>query len=533
MITLKNTLLLICCLLGAVACGGSKQNKQVEHSTNLTIDLSEPDQSKTLVQDFPITLYVEYPTGVDSLEGITSINMYGPLLHVHQSNGVIGYIDTASDSLSYKRQDYSDLALQEATDLEVQEQAYWFVSGANTVSQTGLPNGEVSTWQLKTHYKLTELAVNDQEPSKLWLFNRADHQLIHFDTATEAELVYDLKGEYEPQGLAWSGEKLLVLAGNNSDYIVAEYDTAGTSLKLTASWKLSGFNGEEFNDVSLAPDGRIIVSSNAVANNIFLVADKSELIGTGLIEHDTELQLVKQVELEQGIAQPSGIWPVKNGGWLLITDQAEVFLLDSSFKIIEKVSLQFSSIECNQGCTEAVVGTSDSFHAITDTGVIGLFVKVGSEYQLKEEVVVAATNEQGDAYEYAGLGHNEATGEFYLVTDQDGAEEEDKLIILDSTYKVINIYPITYGSESNGSIFEYDAQGVVYKDGAIYVLSQRFTKLLKLTMTGEIVSVTDLSETDVKEPSDFAIREGKIYIIGDHENNETVPPISIFEIVQS
>lgn len=49
-------------------------------------------------------------------------------------------------------------------------------------------------------------------------------------------------------------------------------------------------------------------------------------------------------------------------------------------------------------------------------------------------------------------------------------------------------------------------------------------------LVGEILAVYDLSEEDVADPSDFAIRDGEVFILGDHENDEAVPPVSQFTI---
>lgn len=207
-----------------------------------------------------------------------------------------------------------------------------------------------------------------------------------------------------------------------------------------------------------------------------------------------------------------------------------MFALDSNFNVLEHVSIEFDSINCNQGCTEAIVGGTDEFFALTDNGLVGQFNKVSGSYSLSQEFQIDVTDENGERYSYSGMGKDDSSGEYFLIPNQSGEDETDELIILNSDFTLKEKHVITYPSETDGSIFEYDAQGVQYVNGEIYVLSEKFTKVLKINLAGEIIEVYDLSNEDVSDPSDLAIRNGQIYILGDHENDEPVPPISVFEI---
>ena len=73
--------------------------------------------------------------------------------------------------------------------------------------------------------------------------------------------------------------------------------------------------------------------------------------------------------------QPSGIWALADDSWMMNTDQTEMFALDANFNITEKLDIEFDSINCNQGRTEAIVGGENEFYALTDGDLVGHFLK--------------------------------------------------------------------------------------------------------------------------------------------------------------
>lgn len=48
----------------------------------------------------------------------------------------------------------------------------------------------------------------------------------------------------------------------------------------------------------------------------------------------------------------------------------------------------------------------------------------------------------------------------------------------------------------------------------------------------EYYLVPDQNDEDVSDPSDIALKDGQVYVLGDHENDEPVPPLSVFDIVE-
>jgi len=408
---------------------------------------------------------------------------------------------------------YSDII--NAADVEVHESDYWFVSRDSFIYRYNIQSDSLDSWELDTSSIFTEITISDNTPNLVWVFDAEANNLVSFNPDTNSRKRRKIKGNMALQGISLEKDNFLILAQEGSQFAVLHYLLDDENFTHLASWYLEGFGETVFNDIALI---------------LVLVVDKSELSGVGPIEESAELQLVKQINLPEGITQPSGIWSMDDGTWMLITDQAEMYSLSADFQLLEKVAIEFESINCNQGCTEAIVGGKDKFYALTDSGLIGHFAKSNGSYKLETEYQLEEKDADGNPYEYSALAHNPDSGEFYLITDQNDEDVTDELIILDSNFSLIEKHNITYKESVENSIYSYDAQGLVLVGDALLVLSEQFTKVLKLSLEGEILEVYELDEEDVSHPSDIAVRDGQIYIIGDHENEDPVPPVSVFEI---
>lgn len=518
----------------ATACGSdsnSNSDPVTPEPSNPSLTLVLPEEGSALVEDFPLSVYLTYPDGERQVDAITSIDINWPKVDIHQAGKEYGFIDGASNELFYHSKQHNGNDALQAIDLERQEGVLWYVSGDGTLSQFSQTNDEKTEWMVHENAEFTELAIDEEGSESIWLYNQFSHQLINYNSNTqEITITYNLDTDLNINGIAISEDNFLILAANEANSIVMQYKVDELMLNHVSSWALEGFGDAQFTDIGLMPDGRVAVSTSTAEENLFLVMDKSELIGAGPIEDAGELNLVNQITLSDDIAQPSGLWSMHDESWMMITDQAEMFALDINFNVIEHVNIEFDSINCNQGCTEAIVGGTDEFFALTDSGLVGQFNKVSGAYSLTQEFQIDVTDEDGNSYSYSGMGKDISSGEYFLIPDQSGEDETDELIILNSDFTLKEKHVITYPEDTDGSIFEYDAQGVQYVDGEIYVLSEQFTKVLKLNLVGEIIEVYDLSNEDVSDPSDLAIRNGQIYILGDHENDEPVPPVSVFEI---
>ena len=523
---LKMAIASVMCL-NLAACGGSdnKNNIQVPE-----LAFVEPAENAVLVEDFPLSLYVTHQSGASDLSGVTSIDVNWPEFDVYQAGIEVGAIDGGSEELFYQRKEASNKLPLNAADIERVEDVYWYVSADNKVTRYNAADDTTDTFELDAGSRFTEVASSEETGSKIWLYDANKHQLIKFDTQNNRSDKYQLSQQLEVQGLALGEGSLLLLSRVGNEQLVAQYQLWTNAIQHQSSWVLEGFEGIDFNDVLLMPDGRMALSSSDPKHNIVLVTDKSEMNGEGPVADSGELELFQQIALAEEIQQPSGLSRTDAGNWLLLTDQAEVFELDSDFALLNRIPLEFDTITCGQGCTEAIVAVGDGFYVMTDAGIVAEFQLQGDGYRLRQEYVIESPASDGKAYEYSGLAYDDSTGNFFVVTNSDDAEEEDLLLQLNGDFTLLSSHTISYPGEAEGSIFQFDAQGVFYEQGSVYVLSEVFTKVLQLNLEGEIGSVYELDNEDVAEPSDIVLHDGLVYITGDHENDEPVPPISVFEL---
>lgn len=321
----KKSLIALSLSLLVTACSSddddSSNNPITPAPANPSLILVLPDEGAAMVEDFPLALYTTYPDGERQVDTITSIDVNWPMFDIHQAGKEYGFIDGDSDELFYySKQHNSNDALQ-AIDLERQEDLLWFVSGESKLAQFNQASDEHLEWVVSENAELTELAIDEEGSESIWLYNTASHQLINYNSESqEVTVTFDLDGDLNINGLAVSEDNLLILAEMDTTGIVLHYEVDGLELNHVSSWELEGFGEAQFNDIGLMPDGRVAVSTSDAEENIFLVMDKSELVGAGPIEDIGELELVEQIALSESIAQPSGLWSMFDGSWMMITD---------------------------------------------------------------------------------------------------------------------------------------------------------------------------------------------------------------------
>lgn len=334
----KKKLLSLSFTLFLVACNDS--NNKEDTASQSAIELSVPDISSTLVEDFPVATYVDY-SGIDSDVGsIKRLDVNWPSIDVFPHSSEYGYIDGSDDQLTYYLLDNVPEEIDQAYDVERQDDSYWFVDGDNTLKQFEQNVALPTEWQFSVNMRFTSIAIDQEDTANIWLYDSEAHQLVHLNSNIEITKQYSLPSSTNIVGLSISGSNLLMLGQQSNDiYIVVQYEAQGAELTPVTSWQLDGFDSSEFVDVSAIPNGDIVVATSNVENNIFLVADKSAFIGNGPIEDSGELTLVNQESLPSEIKQPSGLWSMDDDRWLVVTDQGELFVLTEDFQLLERVDL--------------------------------------------------------------------------------------------------------------------------------------------------------------------------------------------------
>jgi|GEM_PF-1745055 len=495
---------------------------------SLKLDL--PDNGQTLEEDFPIGKYIGYADNVEPLNSITAVDVNGPALSVLQTGVSLGVVDTTTQSLDYTAAVSVPDAHLQALDFDQSDEAVWVVNGDDQLVQNAPDGTPLNYWIAPFESELTEVAI-DEAQQIVWAYDNKGHALLKFDIETEQWVYIQLFGEVIIKGIAINDEQVILLGEQDTQHALIALEAKNGAFTVVDGWNITGFpQGTEFNDVSFAPDGRALVSTSSPEDNLFLIVDKNRLSGEGPIADEASLALVRTIALPPSIKQPSGIYSPDGNQWLINTDQAEIILLDSDFALTTQTTLAFETVDCNQGCTEGITGSIASALVITDAGVVGKFDADPNGYSLTQEYTLDFRNQEGELFDYAGIGYDALTQQYYLISDSNDADAVDELFVLDSDFKLVSRHAITYPGETDGSINEYDAQGVQFYQGSVYFVSQAFTKFVKMNLSGGIEAVYDIDATDIAEPSDFAINNDLIYMIGDHEDDQPVPPISVYQL---
>ncbi|MDK1313202.1 hypothetical protein [Pseudoalteromonas ardens] len=527
------SLLAVCIALNLSACsdddkikppgGGGEQPApgRVVHDLALTA----PQAGRELVEDFPVSEYLDYAPGAQPLTNLTSLDINGPDLHTFQQGIEVGTIDVSASPRVYQPLALRLTALDDIVATEQYEDELWYVTGTNEIFQRSLTSDETTSWRLETSLTITELGLDSDDNSDIWGYDANAHQVIRFKPEDEQLLLYPLSDNMTIQGVSYLEQQLWILASESGQPVVMQFDVSDEQVTQRNGWHVTGFGQAEMTDLTILSGEQVVITTNAQENNLVLLADRDKLLGDGPIEDTGELVVQNRYSLPDEIKQPSGLWYTQQGGWEIVTDQAEVYSLNADLQIQTRTELAFASIHCGQGCTEAVISKGGEIFVLADSKLIGHFTLSEQGYQLVQEYPLAFHEEGEPPFEFLGLAYDALNDRYFLVSNSDNASQQDWLFTLDSQFNLVSRQPLSYTGETAGSLNEYTAMGLYFAEDALWMVSEQFTKVIKLTLSGEIVAVYDLLPEDMTMPSDLVVKDGKIYLIGDHENGEPVPPL--------
>lgn len=527
-----------------VALQGCKNNDFAYEVGELSLT---PTKEKRYVEGFPIWKFIDYADGQLPIQYATSLDVTFPEVFVLQQGIEYGQISAAEENLPYQAD--NEFAFLNAEDIARGETSYWIVRGDDTLYKKPLSNDSSfyhhNQWQLN-QAKFTEVAV-EADTNIVWLLDSNKNRLYRFNPENEnlwpyyslpaslaitdialldntITLTYQADDEFYMTRFTMGDPRTIEASNSNQLNLVFE----SVELSEDSAWYISGFDGKTLTDASYIPDGRLMVSFDSPTENLYLIVDEDANIGDGPIEVTGDLELINESPLPNAIRQPSGLSPRSDGTWYMVTDQAEVFILSADFsQVIHSGQLNFNTIGCNQGCTEGITTIDDdNFYVITDAGVVAKFSLASQGFTNLEEYSLPLE----DSLSFSGMTLDQTTNHTYLVNDSANAEETDSLFTLDSSSQFNLVESYTISREGVEDIWSYDAQGVYYHEDKIYVVSERFTQLLQINMQGEIEHVYEFSHEDIASPSDLSIQDDKIYIIGDHEDDQPVPPVRVYQL---
>ncbi len=496
----------------------------------IVIPVIVPDgEHRTMAEDFPISLYVDYGDH-DPITQPTSVVVNLPDVEVLQHTLAYGAIDTSASHLPYAPL-AADPDLLAALDFDHDgDGLFWYVDGGRTLFYEDRNTGAKGRRQVWGHVELTEIAT-PAGSDDLWVYDACRGDLLRLNKRFPwCYTRFRFSRPMEISGLAVDDSSVYLVDTALGRQVIYQFEIGRYALDYAASWQVLGFENALITDLALVPDGGFLIATTDPELGLVLIEDKlSE--APSPIENTAELVVVAQQPLPAEIKQPSGLWRNAAGHWFMTTDQAEVFELDGDFQSLERFDVNYQSIQCNQGCTEAVSGRDGDLYVLTDLGYVARYQTSSQGYQYREEFDIAYPDGAGGWLPFSGLTYRAETDTFFLISDG-GAEQADVLLEVDSVFNALSRRTLTYQGDVVGSLFDYDAAGVQLYNGKIYVLSDLYNDLLEISLEGEVLRTFGIDPAVLREPTDLFIHDDLVYVVGDHENDEPTPPLTVFALPQ-
>ncbi|MDO3386762.1 hypothetical protein QWI17_13025 [Gilvimarinus sp. SDUM040013] len=507
---------LIAVFVTLCACGSDSST--TGNATPATIDL--PIETEGVLQeDFPLANYIGFSDETLSIRYPKSVSVDFPSLYVLSESGAVGEVDAAEESLPYTR--FAEY-FPGTVDMVMTDAGTWSVEGNQnlTLNET---NGS-QTWSFAAGDQLTELAINQQG----WVYARNRARLIQFSVSNPAEYTdYELSVSGELAGVAFFEGHLYLMEADNQAVRVHMFDTLDSMNRLY-SWLVPELAGLPVSDLDILPDGRVVVSIDSSDNNLIVLADKQQRDEPPLPATVT-LNEVDRMTLPDVIRQPSGLWRSQEGFWYVLTDQSEVFKLDASFDVLARIEVVYEHTLCNQGCTEAISGTDEAIFVLNDEGYVAQLSMSLPEHPKVAEYQMNIVGQDNEILRFAGMGGDTEQNQFYFV-NHEASDQTSELIIVDDGFIPLSRTPVFSNQEVDLPVSMYDVVGVSYYQGSVYVLSEQYRQVLKLSTSGEIEEVYSVASEAVEEPSDLFIENNMLYLIGDHEDAQETPPLVQFQL---
>lgn len=496
----------------------------------IVIPVNVPDgDHRTMVEDFPIALYVDYGSH-DRIDLPTSVAVNLPSIEVLQHNQVYGAIDTSESHLPYAPLTANPDFLTALDFDHAGDDLYWYVDGGRTLFYEDRASGVKGRRQVWGHVELTEIA-SVAGSDDLWVYDACRGDLLRLNKRFPwCYTRFRFSRPMEISGLVVADGSVYVVDSALGSQVIFQFEIGRYALDYVASWQVLGFEDALITDLATVPDGGFLIATTDPELSLVLIEDK-HAERESPVENTAELVVVAQQTLPAEIKQPSGLWRNDAGHWFMTTDQAEVFELDADLAPVTRFEVDYESVQCNQGCTEAVSARDGDLYVVTDLGYVARYEASSQGYQYREEFDITYSDGAGGWLPFSGLTYRAETDTFFLISDG-GEDQADVLLEVDSLFNELSRRTLTHQGEVVGSLFDYDAAGVQLYNGKIYALSDLYNDLLEISLEGEVLRTFGIDPAVMREPADLFIHDDRVYVVGDHENDEPTPPLTVFALPQ-
>ncbi len=257
----------------------------------------------------------------------------------------------------------------------------------------------------------------------------------------------------------------------------------------------------------------------------FLVMDVVGGIGEEGTDYDArngpltltaQLAPAMEITLPTDMDQPSGIQH-RGDRVYISTDQAELFVLDGQFDAwIERVDLIGGPLLFKQGSLEGIEVVDDTVLAIGEFGAIWVWRRTDDAWERLAD---------------QPLPQDIAELEFSGITNLAGrrlATSEDTPVIVDVDSGTVHEIDFDRFLKAGADPASLQFSGLASENGRLYVLTESYTSILVIDPSD--FSVLAVFGAEPGPAADLAVRDGRAYVVIDHNYNEPRPPLHVYDL---
>jgi hypothetical protein len=257
----------------------------------------------------------------------------------------------------------------------------------------------------------------------------------------------------------------------------------------------------------------------------YLVLDVVGAIGDEEPDYDAEngplvlsgeLEPVMEIALPEDIEQPSGIQH-RGDRVYISTDQAELFVLDDQFQAwTERAELIGGFLLLKQGALEGIEVIDDTLLAIGEFGAIPVWEREDGTWRRRAD---EALPEDIPDDEYSGI-------TFFQGQRYAASEESPVIVNLDTGM----VHELDFGSllKAGQDVSSLMFSGLASDAGRLFVLTESHSSILVVDPRDfSVLAVYAIRPGPVQ---DMAVREGRAYVVVDHNLDEPRPPLYVYDL---
>ena len=238
-------------------------------------------------------------------------------------------------------------------------------------------------------------------------------------------------------------------------------------------------------------------------------------------EVDTIVGLARTIALPENVKQPSGIDFNAENALFLVTDQAEIVELTEDFAAINSsVTISNKPLLFRQGSVESLDCYQDKMYIGGDLGVIEIWEEANGGWQKVDAIQPQIKQGANIDAEAEALAVDPSNGNIYIG-------KESLITIIDQQGQMIREFNLQMPAKSGRSVSEYLIAGMDFHKGALYVITEYHSAILKVNPdTGEVGFIYAIE--GITEGAGLTVTDDAFFVVVDHELNEASPGMKMY-----